>query len=340
MNYSVLNSKLKAMKSYLFNRDDYVNLACSRDIKELVSKLKNNISYREFIGELNENNVHRSDIERKLFLSLSNDFKKIYRFVFDFKIKKYLDAYFLKDEIYVLKLILCMIYDKKELKYNVSELKYIIDSKLKIDVERLRNSENVEQFIFNLTGTEFFDFMRKSYDESKSLFELEVKMDLYYYLKLNKIVNKFLNRKDKAIMQKVHWTEIDLINLSWLYRIKKYYDVSPDKMFGYLIPLAYKLKKNEIVKLASAKNLSDLEDMIRHSVYGNLFLEKNFKIERMVYNYLLKTYKFMCLNNKHGIVGVVYYLFLKKLEINNITSVVEGVRYKLNKDEIMSYIYV
>ena len=58
-----------------------------------------------------------------------------------------------------------MIYDRKELKYNVSELKYVIDNKLKIDIEKLRSSENVDQFIFNLSGTEFFDFMRESYDE-------------------------------------------------------------------------------------------------------------------------------------------------------------------------------
>ena len=127
MNYDALKSKLKTMKSYLFTQDGYIDLACSKNIKEIVNKLKNNVGYQEIIREIDEKNVHRSDIERKLFLSLRNDFKKLYRFVFDFDVKKYLDAYFLKDEIYVLKLILCMIYDKKELKYNVSELKYIID---------------------------------------------------------------------------------------------------------------------------------------------------------------------------------------------------------------------
>lgn len=340
MNYDALKSKLKAMKSYLFTQDDYADLACSKNIKEILNKLKDNIGYQKFIREIDEKNVHRSDIERKLFLSLRNDFKKLYRFVFDFDIKKYLDAYFLKDEIYVLKLILCMIYDKKELKYNVSELKYIIDNKLKIDIDKLRSSENVEQFIFNLSGTEFFDFMRKSYDETKSLFELEVKMDLYYYMKSDKIMNRCLSRKDKSVMQKLHGIEIDLVNVSWLYRIKKYYNIGAENMFCYLIPLTYKLEKNEIVKLASAKNLAELENMICHSVYGNLFMEKGFKIERAMYDYLLKTYRVMNLNNKNSVVGVVYYLYLKKLEINNITSIIEGVRYKLNKDEIMSYVYV
>lgn len=340
MNYDVLKSKLKAMKSYLFTQDDYVDLACSKNIKEIVNKLKNNTGYQEVIREIDEKDVHRSDVERKLFLSLRNDFRKIYKFVFDFDIKKYLDAYFLKDEIYVLKLILCMIYDRKELKYNVSELKYVIDNKLKIDIEKLRSSENVDQFIFNLSGTEFFDFMRESYDETKSLFELEVKMDLYYYLKLDKIMNRCLSRKDKSIMQKVHGIEIDLINISWLYRIKKYYNIGAENMFCYLIPLAYKLKKDEIIKFASTKSLAELEDMICHSVYGNLFMEKDFKIERVIYDYLLRIYRVMCLNNKNSIVSVVYYLYLKRLEINNITSIIEGVRYKLSKDEIISYIYV
>ena len=211
---------------------------------------------------------------------------------------------------------------------------------IRIDIEKLRNSENVEQFIFNLSGTEFFDFMRKSYDETRSLFELEVKMDLYYYLKLDKITNRCLNRKDRFVMQKIHGVEIDLVNISWLYRIKKYYSIGIENMFCYLIPLTYKLEKNEIVKFASAKDLAELESMISHSVYGSLFAEKNFKIERVMHDYLLKTYQIMNLNNKNSVVGVVYYLYLKKLEINNITSIIEGVRYKLSKDEIMSYVYM
>ena len=341
MRYNALETKLKLMKSNLFDYEYYILLSKAKNIREITDELKKNYSYNKFISELDEKNLHRSDIERKLFLSLRNDFKKIYRFVFSFDLKKYLDAFFLKYEVYILKLVLCMIYDKRELKYNLSELDYIIGSKLKIDVSKLRNSENVEQFIFNLQGTEFFEFMSKSYKETKSLFELEMKLDLYYYLKLDKAIDKYLGRKDKSVLKKMNGIEVDLTNISMIYRIKKYYKMADKKIFGYLIPLGYKLKKDDIIKFSGANNLLELENMVCDSFYGHWFKKESFNnVEKVMYDCLSEIYYRAYLNSKDSIFSVVYYFYLKKLEINNITSLIEGVRYKLDSEEIMDYIFI
>ncbi len=341
MNDKALKTKLKFMKSNLFKQYDYVLLSQTKDIKEITNRLKKDISYNKFVSELDEKNLHRSDIERKLFLSLRSDFKKIYKFVFSFGVKKYLDVFFLKYEVYILKLVLCMIYDKRELKYNLSELDYIIGSKLKIDVNKLRDSENVEQFIFGLRGTEFFEFMNKCYQETKSLFELEMKLDLYYYLKLDKTINKYLNGNDKFILKKINGIEVDLVNISTIYRIKKYYKVANEKIWGYLIPSGYKLKKDDIAKLLGAKDLSDMENMICNSYYGRWFKKESFNnIEKVIYDCLSEIYYRIYLNSNDGIFGVIYYFYLKKLEINNITSLIEGIRYKLLPDKIMDHIFI
>ena len=341
MDDKALKTKLKFMKSKLFKHQNYVLLSQSKDIKEITDRLKKNASYNKFINELDEKNLHRSDIERKLFLSLRSDFKKIYRFVFDFGVKKYLDVFFLKYEVYILKLVLCMIYDKKEPKYNLSELDYIIDSKLKIDVNKLRNSENVEQFIFSLRGTEFFEFMNKCYQETKSLFELEMKLDLYYYLRLDKAIDKYLNGNDKSILKKINGIEVDLANISMIYRIKKYYKVANEKIFGYLIPSGYKLKRDDIMRFLATNNLSDMENMICNSFYGRWFKKESFNnIEKVICNCLSEIYHRIYLNSNTSIFGVIYYFYLKKLEINNITSLIEGVRYKLVPDKIMDYVFI
>ena len=276
-----------------------------------------------------------------MFLSLRGDFKKIYKFVFSFGARKYLDVFFLKYEVYILKLVLCIIYDKRDLRYDLSELDYIIGSKLKIDVNKLRNSENVEQFIFNLHGTEFFEFMNKCYQETKSLFELEMKLDLYYYLKLDKAIDKHLNDNDKSILKKINGIEIDLTNISIMYRIKKYYKIANEKIWGYLIPLGYKLKKDDITEFLATNNLSDMENMICDSFYGRWFKKESFNnIEKVIYDCLSEIYCHIYLNSNDSIFGVIYYFYLKKLEINNITSLIEGVRYKLVPDKIMDYIFI
>ena len=109
MNDKALKTKLKIMKSNLFKRQDYILLSQAKNIEEITDRLKKNVSYNKFVSELDEKNLHRSDIERKLFLSLRSDFKKIYKFVFSFGVKKYLDVFFF--EVWSLYFEISFMYD-------------------------------------------------------------------------------------------------------------------------------------------------------------------------------------------------------------------------------------
>lgn len=340
MDYSAINTKIKAMRANLLNLDDYIELSKSKNVEDIANKLQNFNAYHDFISSLEHEKFHRGYIESKLMLSLMSDFKRIYNFVFDYELKKYLSAFFLRNEIHVLKLILSIIYDKRNIEYELTDFNFLIEDKLNIDVNKLKSSSSVQEFINNLAGTQFFDLLNDTYKQSQRLFDLEMKLDLYYYIHLHNLQKKYLHGENKIILSKIKDTEIDLINISWLYRIKKYYNFDNTTIFSYLLPIKYKLSENEISLLVNANTMPEFEKIVYNTYYGDLFKAEKLKVEHVLYKALSRIYYKFYLQSKDNIVSAVYYIYLKQLEINNITSLIEGIRYNLPSEKIISYLYL
>lgn len=340
MDYSGINSKIKAMRSNLFKYQDYFELSKLISVEDIAHKLENFPVYKKFVSQLDSQHLHRGNIESKLALSLMSDFERIYNFIPDYELKKYLGAFFLRNEIHFIKLILCMICDKRDIEYSLPELNFLIGKKLRINVDKLKNSSSIEEFINNLRGTEFYNLLNELYSHSHNLFELEMKLDLYYYMHLWKLQKKYLHGKNKLILSKIKGTEIDLINISWIYRMKKYYNFDSAILFSYLIPNKYKLTAEEISSLVAANTMSEFEKIVYNTYYGSLFENKNVKIERVLYNCLSKIYYRFYVRAGANISYVVYYIYLKEIEVNNITSIIEGIRYGLESQKILGYLYL
>lgn len=340
MNYAGINAKIKVMRSRLLTYNNFVELSKSKDVEDVTNKLKNFYSYHDFLCTLEKEKLHRGFIESKLTLSLMSDFERIYNFIPDYGLKKYLSAFFLRNEIHILKSILSMIYDKRDIEYTLPELSILIGRKLKIDVDRLKSSSCVSDFINNLKGTQFYNLLSDTYKQSQKLFDLEMKLDFYYYMHLWQLQKKYLTGQNKVILSKIKGSEIDLVNISWLYRMKKYYNFDATALYSYLLPIQYKLKPSEISALVKANTMAEFEKIVYNTYYGSLFQTEKLKIERVNYKILSSIYHKFYLKGEKTISSVVYYIYLKEMEINNITSLIEGIRYKLDSSKILSYLYL
>ena len=65
---------------------------------------------------------------------------------------------------------------------------------------------------------------------------------------------------------------------------------------------------------------------------GSRFIEENF---RRIYYRLSKR---MFVNHSESLVAAFAYLNLKEVELNNITTITEGVRYGLNNEAIRAHV--
>ena len=64
-----------------------------------------------------------------------------------------------------------------------------------------------------------------------------------------------------------------MLNMTWIYRAKKYYQLTEAYIYTLLIPVTYKLHDSDIRKMVTASDEKALEDAVEATYYGRHFLE-------------------------------------------------------------------
>ena len=87
-----------------------------------------------------------------------------------------------------------------------------------------------------MQGTEYYEPLRKLRDSNAStLFDYDLALDLYYYTTLWKEKKKVLKKRELEIFTRDIGSKIDLLNLQWIYRAKKYFKMQPADIYSMII---------------------------------------------------------------------------------------------------------
>lgn len=339
MDYSGINAKVKAMKGRLLKKEDYLELSNSKNVEAVGIKLREYPYYKKFIDDVLSKPDHSRHIfEPKIMEAPANNYIKIYSFISDFSIKKYLKALLLRREMLLIKLIFCSLYDERDITFSADDLESLSKFDLNFDINKLLLSKTPRELVDNLKDTEFYQILDNIYTDNMSIFDLEMSLDFYFYDNLWKSKNKYLDGINKKIMTDINGTEIDMQNIIWIWRLKKYYDIKPNDIYKYLIPIHYRLSAEEVTRFAEAPNISVLYEQIDNTAYREIFKEKG-DLSLVFQKTMDKVYT-KYLSHENSIAHIVWYLNRAHTETENIVSLMEGVRYELKQEEIMKFIYI
>ncbi len=330
MDYKGVNAKVRAMSGKLLKNDDYMALMNANSVHEVWLMLKELPSYKN-ITLSSEPTIN--SIERNLLFALAEDYRKLNKFINDYKIKRFLQAVGLKIEIYIIKQLLCVIFHKRD----TADFGNMQNKQLLIDVEKLKSSQSVNEFIENLKGTIFYNSLYDIYREDTGLFELESYLDLFYYVNVWKLKDRYLNKTDKAVVERVIGTEVDLLNIIWIYGLKKYYSLPNNLIYTHLMPVKYRLDAKTINRLVETESDEQLLLEIYSTPYGKSFL-KSAEPEHVHYKEMTKTYHAAKAFSRESLSVILEYLYLKEFEIKNVITLLECVRYGFDKKEIPKHL--
>ncbi len=338
LSYSGITTKSKAMESKLIKDKDYRKLSEMTSVSEFVLYFKSHEAYQPFFAGLNENAVHRGQIEMVLKNSLYDSFAKLYRFA-NKKQREILDLVFFHYEILMLKSCLKKLFSP-EIKLNLGVYREIFKAHSSLKLFELENARNLEEFTSILQGTEYYDlFVRMLNSNHKSLFDLEMQLDVYYYRAVWKRKNKVLKGKEQEALTRAIGTRIDVANIMMIYRSKKYYSIEPADILAVLIPISYKLKQHELMNMVNATSISEFTNVLQASNYRveteDLTQDD---MERSYFEAIFLAYQYSKIKFPVSIAPILNYLYLKELELDNLTTVLECIRYGLDPDHILQLI--
>lgn len=336
--YSYLNSKVKAKTSKLLSPQDYEQLLHKSSVQEVASYLKHKTSYGHVLRDLDENTAHRGEIEKILSNAQFRRCQKLMKLIKG-KESKFMQYNIIRYEIEDLKLMIRTLHIHHSL--DEIEKSLFILEKTSLDIKKLLASKTLSELVDGLKGTEYYNILNpliKSDDEA-SMFTIEMALDLYYYRWILKAKERYLSGEDKRIITKSIGEEIDVLNLIWLFRVKKYYKMDKDLVYRYILPSYYHLTKEELQTMVEAESLEDLLNLIEKTTYNHIFDEDKSILFDYNYRRFIMTLQEKLLKTKpFSIASIISYLHIKEVEMKNIISIIEGIRYGLSGEKIKSMI--
>ncbi len=338
LSYSGINTKVKAMHPKLISGEDYQKIANLDTVADFIAFLKKHPGYTEFFQKYDERQIHRGEAERVLINALYMDYTKIYRFANDFQ-RRDLELVFFRYEINVLKTCIRLVHSNEKA-YDLSVFQPFFSKHSQINVALLSSSRSMDEYIQNLRGTEYYNMLSKLHAKpGLTSFDYEMTLDVYYFTKSWRLKDSILKGKNSAAFTQRIGTEIDLLNIVWIYRSKKTYDMNPAQIFTYLIPINYKLSVSQLSRLVQAATMDEFINILNTTRYK--FFVPSLKDGSMEFQYtriINRIYMVNMARYPASMTLVNYYLFRKDLEVRQLTSALECIRYGLDLKKKQEYI--
>lgn len=338
LSYSGILTKTRAMQKHLIPKEDYEKFANMETTSDLINYLRTNPSYSDILRNRDEHGLHRAQAEQILADSIYLDFSKLYRFANESQ-RKVLSLIFFRYEVSILKSCLRNVFSS-ETTFDLLLFEPFFLKHSDLKVKELASAQSIDEFISLLAGTQYFDLFKKLQATNHStLQDFQVQLDIYYFMRVWKLKNRVLSGKNLKAVTMIYGTQIDLLNLLWIYRSKKFFDVEIGKIVASIIPIHYKLKKSDISVLVEAVSIEEFMKLVQNTFYGRLNDATNPDSLELLYLRMFEQLYDTCSTKfSTSMAPVLRFLYLKEVELDMLTTSLECIRYKLGPGEILNYL--
>lgn len=336
--YSGMTTKIRAMKKRLITKAQYNEIANITTVPDLINYLQTFPSYSGVLANLDAADAHRGEIEGRMTFSTYYDFSKIFHFAGSAQ-KRYLEFYFMKYEIATLKACMRNIMDSRN-----DTIPVLVDKHFKrhskLDIDKLINSVTMEEFIGNLSGSVYEKVISNvSKLDCPILFDYEMSLDLFFFNYIWNNQNKFVPKGEKKYFINAFGSQVDLLNILWIYRCKKYYTVTDSQIYSFLIPVYYNLERSTIKALVEAKSDDAFFELINNCYYGRTYnFDRVQPMESQFGGILNAIYMKDFKDAPYSLATINAYFHLKNLEVAKVVTAMECIRYGYPSATIMQYI--
>ena len=337
--YSGIATKVRAMEAKLLWKEEFEKIAAMKSVPEVVSWLIQNSTYKEVLGNLDPGLIHRGNIEKLLELSLYHDYTKIYRFC-SLEQRKFLRLYLKRYEVALINYCLRIVINHYKEPFDLNYKKPFFDKYSQISIEKLIHSRTTDEIIENLRDTEYYGTLKKLRDgQAVTLFDYDLALNLYYFTSMWKSRKKVLKNKELEIFTRDCGSKINLLNIQWIYRAKKYFSLEPADIYALLIPIHYKLRTELVQEMVEAETMEDFERAVSKTSYARRYqFTGPLTVEKMYADCLYYLYITDRRSNPYSIACINTYLFMKEQELEKLTTAMECVRYGVSPDETLQYV--
>lgn len=315
---------------------DYEQLLKKRSVPEVAAYLKNHPGYQEILSNVSVDTIRRAQLEEIVRKNSFNRIQKVIKFV---KLKD--DDFFEINVVHrehqvILSLIRAFIsYEGRDI---ISSLPVFFDKYSELNFEELVKCKNIDELIVALKEMPYATLLKPfarmknediKYTEIESVFEND-----YYRYARQKILKNYKGKLRQELID-IFETRIEMSNIIKIYRLKKFYQADKETIRAILIPQFSRLRQkkiNEIIDIQDPNQIlsflsnSDLAQFIggKDQIYLEYFADH-------IKFHLAKKNIYFSTKPPKVFLG---FMVLLEIEVENVTHIIEGIRYRVSEQEI------
>ena len=334
--YAFANAKIRAMRSFLIDEGAFSRLFESADIHEVMEALKKT-PYKDLVEHRGGKEIDLVSLEKELLKNDVHIYRKVRDALSSKKEKDFVSLLIQRYELDEVKVALRLW--AKKIPADIDD--YLLGEKVSFDIDfkKIVRAGTVEEAILLLDHTPYkvpLLKVRDKFKERNSSFYLEAALDFDYYQRLALSLYDF-SSADRAVASKILGVEIDIENISWLIRLRKYYNLGIGEMLELFIPGGMRIKKDAVRSFYVTDGLTKVVDSIALGPYAKLkdLIESNiYLIENFLYEVLLHEVKRALAGFPFTIGAIMGYLILKRKETESIISLLYAKSFGWKKESI------
>jgi V/A-type H+-transporting ATPase subunit C len=333
---NALISKAKSMYGQFLKPSDYEKLIKYHSVSDLVAFLKKHPNYQNILKDVSETAIHRGNLEALIKKNAFDNVLKLMKSVYS-KDAEYYELNIVKQENeIILSVIRTFISD--EIEDNKGKIPYFFDTHSEIDIKKILKVESFDALIEALEDTPYGKILKpyntKNKDNIRYL-DIEHALESYYYDQAFMRIENNYKGKLKKDLEAIFQTRIELSNIIKIYRLKKFYQSDPVTIKSVLVRKHSRINERRIDEMIALKDPDQILGYLANSEYQMYKNDKDYVyIEYYAgqIRYDLAK-KFMYFSTE---VPKIYTAFitLAEIEIDNITNIIEGIRYQVSEIEM------
>jgi len=348
--YAFINAKLRARISKLLPDSLLVQMAGAYSLQEALSFLRDTP-----YGILDD--IYRKTGDLKLGeLELLRDEIRVFT-----EVEKYVQG----DTLFIVQALLSL-YEIENLK---NAIRIFFDRKFRhrevdtavlyllrdpilhdIPIDLIINAENIGEVAKALETTPYayiVDKYGQTIIREGSLFRVEIAFDHYYYTSLISAAEK-LDSRDRKEALRIIGVEIDLVNVNWIIRFRRFYNLTLEEVMALILPGGYHLRSERLQEAYSSQDATKIVKDILKSDYPGFetllssqatdSISRLLLIERVLEQILMHETRRILMGYPFTIGIVLSYFIFKKNEIKKVRAILNAKQYRIPVDRIKDVI--
>lgn len=333
-------SKARAMYGKRLTKENYRDLLNCKSVGEVAAYLKSRTAYSKVLAGINENEVHRGQLEGKLRQKLFEDYASLCRY--ELSVGEHFSDYLLeRSEIEQILHSLMYLGAGTPEEY-IFSLPAFLNRHTRIDLYALAHVKNYDDLLNALSHTPYrklIEPFRPVAGVPLNYTGIENALYTYLYNSAFTIIDKYTHGETARQLREMFQTYIDLINASRIIRLKSVYHEGPDFIRSALLPFGT-IHPRLLDEMLEAEPKEVLDVMAKAPIG-----KRSQKIEYTYADQLPDRMKYLTCRHDirfstHPSVVMLSYIFLTQIELQDIINIVEGIRYQLAPEEIQKLLTV